>query len=44
MTKLTKTIRWPVLQKDNFKNWYITCANYEFLFSKNAFNFQNFHK
>ena len=42
MTKFTKTIRWPVLRKDIFEiggnhfKRYITCANYELLFSKNA--------
>ena len=48
MTKFTKTIRWPVLRKDIFEiggnhfKRYIKCANYELLFSKNAFSFQNF--
>ena len=38
MTKFMKTIRWPLLQKDIFKNWWksfkrcIMCANYELLF------------
>ena len=48
--KFTKTICWPGLQNillkiggDHFKR-YITCANYEFSFSKNALIFQNFCK
>ena len=49
MTKFTKTIRWPVLQKDVLKiggnrfKRYIMCANYEFLFLKNA-QFLKFRK
>ena len=40
MTKFTKTIHWPVLRKDIFEiggnhfKRYITCMNYELLFSK----------